>query len=56
MVTLVVYFLLQTLEQTEYVLPVGTVDSIMTSVEKSGDVKAAIYYELFQVLRESGIE
>lgn len=58
LVTLVVYFLLQTLEQTEYVVPVGTADSIITSVEKSGDVKSGMYYELFQVLREeeAGIE
>lgn len=51
LVTLVVYFLLQTL-QTEYVVSVGTADAIMTSVEKHGDVKASLYYELFQVLRE----
>ncbi|UWU29197.1 hypothetical protein N2600_04300 [Rhizobium sp. WSM1274] len=56
LVTLVVYFLLQTLEQIEYVVRVGTADAIMTSVEKSGDVKSALYYELFQVLREASVE
>lgn len=54
--TYLVYFLLHTLEQIEYVVPVGTVDSIMTSVDQTTDSKSAICYELFQELREDGIE